>query len=568
MSFGFVPAALGLLGLAVLAVGLFLLQRIRVRHRQVQVETTLFWQQAVEESRARVLTQRFRHPWTYVLLLLISSLLWLAFAGLQRDAGRERRFVVLLDGSAGMAHGARFDRAAAAAEAPAAGLPRGARTVLLCAGRTQTLLRHGEDALLLRSRLEGRAPVAAPNSTVSELFDVVRSRGDLPTTVCVVGDLPITAAERALLPKSVELQRLAVPARAGANVGVVALGVRPAVSNTAEAVDVLVEVASSNGADAAVPAPTLRIDGVVWRQPPVAEATAFGRRFRYADVPAKGQLLEVRGSSEDALALDDAAAFVLPDRSRIPVTVEPGVPLVLRQVLATDPGLVVRADGAAVAVRMSGSEFGGELPALELSDPEQVENAFLISHEAGLDPADVLEELYEGLGLNEIDAMAAASALGRDVSVGARPAVHRQLAVWRPLLEADFDFVRSRSFPLFVGLGVRWLAGFEEGPARVAAGEPVAVGDVEVRAAGRSARSFADRFVPAAAGPLAPAGAPALHASLLAPFATGVPRAGAEDVPVGAGSAGADLDLVTFLLLAALLLLAAEWVLYRTSRIP
>ena len=72
MSFGFVPAVVGVLGLAAIAGLLFALQRLRVRHRPVQVETALFWQQAVEESRARVLTQRFRHPWTYLLLLLIS----------------------------------------------------------------------------------------------------------------------------------------------------------------------------------------------------------------------------------------------------------------------------------------------------------------------------------------------------------------------------------------------------------------------------------------------------------------------------------------------------------------
>ena len=79
MSFGFVPWALGALGLVGIAGVLYALQRLRVRHRQVEVETTLFWQQAIEESRARVLTQRFRHPWTYALLLVICSLLWLSF---------------------------------------------------------------------------------------------------------------------------------------------------------------------------------------------------------------------------------------------------------------------------------------------------------------------------------------------------------------------------------------------------------------------------------------------------------------------------------------------------------
>ena len=566
MSFGFVPAVVGVLGLAAIAGLLFALQRLRVRHRPVQVETALFWQQAVEESRARVLTQRFRHPWTYLLLLLISSLLWLSFAGLQSDAGRDRRYVVLLDGSAGMAHGDRFARAAAVAAEYAEGLPVDARTVLFCGGRTQTLLRAGEDALLLRRRLDDVGPVAAPSSTVAELFDVVRSRAEVPTTVCVVGDLPITADERALLPDSVELLRLAAPARTGANVGVTALGVRPAASMRAEAVDVLVELSGTGGAELSPPA--LRLDGRAWSAAPVGESFAGGRRFRYVDVPAKGQLLEVSVGARDALSLDDAAAFTLPDHSRIPVAIGPDVPAVIRRVVATDPGLVVRAADAVVAVRTSGTTLEEELPSLVLSDPQRVANAFLISHEEGLDPAAVLAQLYEDLGLNQIDAMAAAAAIGRDVSVGARPAPRRELAVWRPLLDPDHDFVRSRSFPLFIGLGLRWLAGVEPGPVRVAAGEPVAVGDVEVAADARRARSFSERFVPRVAGRVQPAGTAPLHASLLDPVATGVPRAGAVEVDALSAGASDGLDLVTILLLSALLLLAAEWVLFRSSRIP
>ena len=75
MNFANLPLGWALLGVAALAVGLFALQRLRVRHRPVEVETTLFWQQALEESRARVLTQRFRHPWAYALVLAIALLL-------------------------------------------------------------------------------------------------------------------------------------------------------------------------------------------------------------------------------------------------------------------------------------------------------------------------------------------------------------------------------------------------------------------------------------------------------------------------------------------------------------
>ena len=568
MTFGFVPALLGVLGLAAIAGLLYALQRLRVRHQQVDVETTLFWRQAIEESRARVLTQRFRHPWTYALLLTICSLLWLAFAGLRSDAGGERDHVVLLDGSAGMAHGDRFERAVAAAADYAAGLPADARRVVLCAGRQQTILSPGEEALLLRRRLAGVAPAAAPNHVVDALFGVVRARSGRPMTVCVVGDLAMSEAERALLPSSVQLTRLPVAARAGDNFGVTALGVRPAASGRWEAVDLLLEVRGSAGVTGDAPLPTVTLDDAPVSATPTVEAFEGGVRLRYADLPAKGQLLRASLPGGDALGLDDTAAFALPDRTPVSVAVGPGVPAVVRQAVASDPGLVIQQAGARVAVRLVGADFGDGLPALELSDPAGAEDAFLVFHDEDQDPSEVLDELYTGLGLQEIDAMAAAAALGRPVTMGAKPAPRRRLWVWRQLLADDYDFVRSRSFPLFVGLGVRWLAGVEESPVRVAVGEPVTVGDAEVVAGEVRGRSFGAAFSPRAAVRHGLAGGAAVHASLLDPLATGALPTAAVAVPEVSEGAVGGVDLVTILLVLALALLCVEWGLYRTSRIP
>ena len=80
MSFSNLPIGAVLAGIAALAGVLYALQRLRVRHRPVTVVTTLFWKEAVEETRARVLVHRFRHFWAYLLLLTIVSLLWIAIA--------------------------------------------------------------------------------------------------------------------------------------------------------------------------------------------------------------------------------------------------------------------------------------------------------------------------------------------------------------------------------------------------------------------------------------------------------------------------------------------------------
>ena len=569
MSFGFVPAALGVLGLAAVAAVLFALHRLRVRHQQVEVETTLFWRQAIEESRARVRTQRFRHPLTYALLLLICGLLWLSFAGLRGDGDAGRRHLVLLDGSAGMAHGARFARAAEVAADYAAGLPDDARTVVLCGAGAQTLLRPGEEALLLTRRLEGVAPAAAPSSVARVLLDHVRSRAPAPTTVCVVGDALLLEAERALLPEWVELRWLPAPPRAGANAGITALGARPAASGRWDAVDVLVEVLVPGGEAESLAAPQVSVGDRAWTAEPVVEAVAGGRRFRYLDVPARGELLRAAMPSGDALPLDDVATFALPDRQPIAVAVQPGVPAVVRQAIDADPGLVLDDAGARVVVRTAGGgAFGGDLPALELSDPARSEDAFLVFHPEDQDPAAVLTELYTGLGLQEIDAMAAAAALGRPVTMGAKPSPRRALWVWQQLFDDDYDFVRSRSYPLFLGLGLRWLAGFEEGPSRAAVGEPVAAHDGDVVVEGRSARSFGPTYTPQRPGLHVPARGPAFRASLLDPLATGAPLAGAAALGDLGAAASSGPDLVSVLMFLALLLLVVEWALFRTSRIP
>ena len=108
MNLTSIPWGAALAGWAAIAGGLYLLQRLRVQHREVEVPTTLFWREAVEETRARVLVRRFRHPWAYLLLLAIGSLLWFAAAGLRSEQSADQQWLLVVDGSAGMGHGDRF----------------------------------------------------------------------------------------------------------------------------------------------------------------------------------------------------------------------------------------------------------------------------------------------------------------------------------------------------------------------------------------------------------------------------------------------------------------------------
>ena len=80
-----------LAGLAGLAAGLFVLQQLRTRYRDVTVVTTLFWKQVIDEAPVRKFRERFRHPLAYALILAICSLIWLAFAEPQFAGTRATR---------------------------------------------------------------------------------------------------------------------------------------------------------------------------------------------------------------------------------------------------------------------------------------------------------------------------------------------------------------------------------------------------------------------------------------------------------------------------------------------
>jgi len=264
------PAGLMLAGLLGLAGIIFALQRLRVRHRTRTVVTTLFWREAMEESRARTLVERFRHPLTYLLLLLIASLLWLSVARLEspRDEGTEHTF--LLDGSASMAVGTRFDRAVAALSEALEDVPRERVQVLFCGSRVRTLLLPGEDRALLGARLEGLTPEAVPSTVEHALVDLaLEARGSALESsgaaakrrFVVVGDAPVAPEVLASLASTDRLERLEfVPDGAEPSGG-------SGSNDRSDPVQANARIAA-RGAGPAASAPFQAIDRVIWRKNP------------------------------------------------------------------------------------------------------------------------------------------------------------------------------------------------------------------------------------------------------------------------------------------------------------
>lgn len=575
MTFGAWSLGVVVAGVAALAAGLFLLQQLRTRYRDVTVVTTLFWKQVSHEAPVRTLRERFRHPLAYLLVLAIASLLWLALGDPQWGTSAEdERVVIVVDGSAGMGRGDRLSTALSQARALAEALPRDRRSVVWAGATLRPLLAPGEDALLLDARTSDRTADAAPPSVA----DAVRTLTSVGTgtgrvRVIVVGDAPVGADVVSSLPEGVTVSRAARVEPPTANVGITALGAADAVSGVWDRVDVYLAVERAAGA--ATGALTLTLDGQPVPPSSIERSmlsTGNGEAVRVRDVPAAGGVFEARLEG-DALAADDRASLRLPRKPRLRVQVSSSVASVVEPVLSVDNGTELVDSTPDVVIRRAGETTGGAVPALEFVDIESQPSAFVLTHPATVEAGDALTAAVDNIGLRHIDGTSLADQIGRPIEVSVQAGAGWRFSVWAPLMTDEFNFTRSRAFPVFVANAVRWLAQVEAWAPYVAAGRPLRVSEgtvppVLLSAQGRRLDGAGLALVPPAAGALTREGAEPLAVSLLAP---GVTHGTGEDVlPVdtAVGPVSAGRSLMWWLVIGALLLLAGEWHLYQRGRMP
>lgn len=591
MNFGNLSAFGVVAGLAGLAAALFALQQLRTRYRDVTVVTTLFWKQVIDEAPVRKLRERFRHPLAYALVLAICSLLWLAFAE-PRFQGREDQafHILVLDGSAGMAAGDRFEAAIARLKEYVSRLPSDRRQVIWSGGEVRPLLSPGEHELLLSKRLERLSPEAAPSSLERVVRQLSASpRSEAGTLILLFGDAPVRKEVLALLPASMTVKRALAPAPLWGNSGITALGVADAASGAWDKVDVFAEMQSTGDRRVAPVVPVANVhDGlnvqidVNGQAVPADSVIRAGQGFIVHDVPAEGGLLTVRVSSADSLSLDDRASIRLPRKPLVRVQLSPSLDAVLGPVLNSDPGVTLVDANADVVIRRAGESVGANAPALEFVRAASQPQAFVLTHPDSLNSHAVFVNAVEDIGLKHIDAMSLARESGRPIEVSVATSGQWRFSVWEELLSENFNFTRSRAFPLFVANAVRWLAGTDAWHPFVAAGQPlVTTGAGErapiVNAVGRVLDPLNADFVPPVAGELKYVGRPfrgaelnaSLSVSLLDPDVT----RGARDESVEM-AAPEPADLVpdsspaTWLLVLAVILLAVEWYYFQMGRMP
>lgn len=552
-------------GLAALAGGLFFLQMLRVRHRQIEVPTTMFWREAVEESRARVLRQRFRHPWAYVLLLAIAALLWLAIAGLTAQAKQGQDYLLVLDGSVGMSHPNRFESAVELLHADASGLPASSREVWWSGAQTQLLLGKGEHALLLSERLQGKQPQASASAVEQRVLQMAAQRTSTNALqVRIYGDAPFSEQALALLPENVEVLRCTplAPQQLG-NMGFLAGGLAEATSGNWDRVDLFLHVTGTSEA------PQVKSDGLQTDLVGAATTTENGVVWRFLDVPARGQILDFQLSANDRYPADNQLILALPQRQPLQVLISPSLQAIFEPLVSADSAFTPAVGAADLVVRRQGETIGEGLPALEIASAPANGFAFEITAVLGQNAEQLLQSVHQKLGLAEIDALALAQKMQQPISLGVAFGEQRKIQLWDQLLDPEGGFVSSRSFPLFIGRSLRWLANTQAFASVARTGQPLAFTS-EGSWTGPDGARFVTASLPLRAGE---AGlyrsndGRTLSVHAFDPVAS-LASAAILDASPGAPIQTPSLPLWSWLVLVAVLLLAAEWMLFQTGRIP
>lgn len=536
MSLTTLSAGLFAAGLVALAGGLYALQRLRVRHREQVVVTTLFWREEIEEQRARTLVERFRHPLTYVLCLGLAVLLWLGAARPDTNRVEGTSHVLLLDGSAAMAMEGRFDAAKAALLQEIERCPRDRTEVVFCGADLRRVLAPGEDRALLGERLDRLAPAAVGESMTRAL----RAGGDGDARYVIVGDARPSAAVVEALPEGARVEALELAGEAPTGPRIVALGVAPSASGRWGTADVFMRVAGfegggvpvaewaldgeTNAIDSNVTSPSERGDGdlPMWK----------------TDVPLDGRSLDVSlvGTGDPRAR----ASITLPARPPIRVALTSNVPASIAAAVASDPAVEIVSADADVTI--------GDVPAgaagVAIVAAADQEEAILVGHDANQDSGAALSRAVGELGLDRVDGQAIAERTGRTISVGAAPSDARRVSLWSELFAEDAGFTSSRAFPVVLARAVRWAADVPPLTPYVATGAPMPRRADEVAAAPRLAAGTD--------------GSGVLDLTGSAPASGLVPSA-----PEGPGP----WRPMTWILLLAFALLGAEWALHRTGRI-
>lgn len=461
-------------GLAGLAVGLYLLQQLRIRYTRVPVPTTLFWAEAVRDAPVRVFRQRFKHWLAWLLAVLICWLLWLGFADLRTDRSDTANFYALiLDGSAQSAVGDDFEISKQQLLTDVRSYPNQQREVYYAGEHNLKLLSYDEETKVLQQRLDDQTPVSARASVEDQLRLLARDAVNAENQVhaIVYGRTAIPQEVIDDLPDNMSVeQRLPDEETDFSNRGIVALGVGEPLSGAWDKVDVLIRVLRTNAENVSVEDLTITIGD---QEVSSDELTVVGESdFLLDDVLADGSQLQVSLSGEDDLEFDNEASLVLPIRTQIPIYLGDNVPESILPAINADTALIVVPESEADVAVLGPADSPSSLPYFRIVEESAQQQAFVIGY---IGPQDenserALDRTIERLGIEHIDATAIAQEIEREITVRLLFGDQRFVSVWQPVVEDEFNFRESISFPLFISKSMRYLANEAPWYAYLAAG--------------------------------------------------------------------------------------------------
>lgn len=460
---------------------LAVLHLLRVRPRAVRVITTLFWAQAVEHTRARTLLQRFRHPWTYALLLLICVLLSLALAQPQAARAPEARVhqVIVVDAGASMtardtdAGRSRFDAARQAAMDEAERLSMDDRLAIIVADpRPRVIHRFGDPRPPASRRLEHTAPAEVPAATVAALKlaeSLLHGRSNPRVSLITDRLMEAEVTTGGTSPIDVRVVRVGGPV---SNAAILSAIFEPDAEHPLrgrfsvrvgywgdEPRDVRLRIERGGGAPLLSETHTL--------------TSGRTHDFVTSDLPADGDELIVHLRPDDAVPADNRTRFRLPWRAPIRVARNDSAPVALRLVVQTDPSflLVDSGEDYDVDIVLGAAVEDDEQPAVVIpatgpalteAQPIQVIGDAPLVRDLDFEGA----VLGTGVSLGTLPDGAEPLLVSGGEVLAARLSTGRARRLYLALaLPADDAEVCHRpAFAVFITRAFRWLANWDDDP--------------------------------------------------------------------------------------------------------
>ncbi len=520
------PAALAFAALVPVVVLLYLL---KVRRRNANVSTLLFWRRLAAEDRRRALWQKLRRPLSLLLQLALLALLLFALARPELGAflgGRGAATIVIIDARARMqtresGSRTRFDlaRDRATAFLRRAASPSPVGLLALTNGPRVLAAVSADDARSLEAlaALECTDATAPAEDAVALAAELLEAWPGARRIVLLSDEPSLPAVDT----RGATLEHVRIGEKHD-NVGLTRLAARPLLSSPQSA-ELLVEIVNRGGSPAEG-AVELSLDGRVFESWPLQLEAGERRGQTFPLPPASTQPTNARGwivarwlaagGQADALPLDDVA-FALEPRPRPlrVLLVSAGSPFLERCLTADDslrfellapalyePGMAKTFDAVILdRPEQRGADILGQMPA----------GNFLFLRHSPLGPdsgeldhpivtqIDVADPLLRRVDLRDVNFLRAVKlpfdvrqpvqrkgpwrlhtplrSLGQALIVaGERESAPAQRFVAFAFGVTDSDLPLRVAFPLFITNTLHWLAGGdpEAAPAR-RAGEPL-----------------------------------------------------------------------------------------------